>query len=157
LWKHRAALGRHEWFGRFALPQLWLFQVVFQVLAPLIDLTVMLSLIRAASVWLSARNSSIELDQLAVVEGDLALVLGCYGLFFAIELAQAWIAYWMEKRTKGDLWFLFLQRVAYRQIMYAVIWKAIWRALSGGSTPWGKLRRLGLTGEHHRAPATVNQ
>lgn len=142
LWKHRSAFGRAGWFGRFAMPQLWLFQVVFQVLAPLIDLTVAASLLTAAWVLFSM-GGSIEVDRLAAVRGGLITVMGSFGLFYVVELATAWLAYTLERRPKFDLWFLFLQRLVYRQIMYAVVWRALWRAAGGGSARWGKLGRLG--------------
>lgn len=142
LWKHRAAFGRHGWFGRFAIPQLWLSQVVFQVLAPIVDLVVLLSLL--TSLWVAFHQSgSIELDRLATVRADLARILAAYGLFYLLEFASAWLAYSLERRPKRELWYLFLQRVVYRQIMYAVIWKALWQAFGGGAARWNKLRRLG--------------
>ena len=38
LWKHRGALFRYGWFGWVAIPAVWLFQVFFQALGPLVDL-----------------------------------------------------------------------------------------------------------------------
>ena len=44
LWKHRRAMGRYGWFGTVMLPSLWLFQVAFQVLSPLVDLQILWAL-----------------------------------------------------------------------------------------------------------------
>src|SRR5205807_6897576 len=41
LWKHRRAIGRYGWFGRLMLPSLWLFQIAYQALSPLVDLQIL--------------------------------------------------------------------------------------------------------------------
>ncbi|MFN8221277.1 MAG: hypothetical protein U0S12_14235 [Fimbriimonadales bacterium] len=64
-------------------------------------------------------------------------------LFFALELAAGFVAYRMAKRSPKPLAWLFLQRFAYRQIMYGVIYKSLIRALTGGRQGWGKLQRKG--------------
>ncbi len=50
LWKHRAALSRRKPSGLalIGLPQAWLFQIGFAAISPLIDLTLILSIIGAA-------------------------------------------------------------------------------------------------------------
>ena len=43
LWKQRGALFTCGWFGWLALPTLWLFQVLFQILSPLVDLGIVVA------------------------------------------------------------------------------------------------------------------
>ena len=53
LWKHRGALFRYGWFGWVGLPTMWLFQIVFQILAPVADLQLLYALCAFASGWLN--------------------------------------------------------------------------------------------------------
>ena len=66
-----------------------------------------------------------------------------YGLFFLVELLVALVAYRLDGEKVGDLKWLFWQRFVYRQLMYAVLWKAITRALRGSRSGWGKQIRKG--------------
>lgn len=139
--KHAGALGRYGWFGGAVLPMLWLFQIVFQALAPLIDLQVAVSL----GAWIAARFTTTA-DDHAVAQSaqtQLLAVLGLYALFLLVEFGAGYIAYRLEKRSPRPLLGLLLQRFAYRQIMYAVIFKSLLRALTGGREGWGKLERKG--------------
>ncbi len=143
LWKHRGALGRYGWFGGLALPMLWLFQFVFQVIAPLVDLQILLSLIG----FVNSQISSVVLHQdwqpLASAKSDLVTVLFFYAAFLAAELLGATISFVLDKERVRALWWLFPQRFVYRQLMYAVVWKALWKALRGVPQGWGKLQRKG--------------
>jgi cellulose synthase/poly-beta-1,6-N-acetylglucosamine synthase-like glycosyltransferase len=51
LWKHRSAVFHHGWFGKLALPCLWLFQIAAQVLAPLVDLQLLLAAITGLALF----------------------------------------------------------------------------------------------------------
>ena len=66
-----------------------------------------------------------------------------YALFFLAELLAGFIAYRLEKEKFAALWWLFLQRFAYRQIMYGVVYKSILRAIGGNRQGWGKMDRKG--------------
>ncbi|AIE87644.1 glycosyltransferase [Fimbriimonas ginsengisoli] len=142
LFKHRRALGRHGWFGALALPTLWLFQVVFQGLAPLVDIQVVYSLIA----WVASRfGDSGESAHTAAAGATAALiqVLALYALFFGVELFSGFLAYRLEKQSTRPLRWLFLQRCAYRQVMYGVVYRSLVRALAGRREGWGKLERKG--------------
>src|SRR5260370_21334859 len=52
LWKHRRALGRYGWFRSVMLPSLWLFQVLFQALSPLIDVQLIWTVSNVLGSWL---------------------------------------------------------------------------------------------------------
>jgi hypothetical protein len=66
-----------------------------------------------------------------------------YVVFFGAELVSGFIAYRLEKEKYGALWWLFLQRFAYRQIMYGVMYRSMIRAIGGSRQGWGKVDRKG--------------
>jgi cellulose synthase/poly-beta-1,6-N-acetylglucosamine synthase-like glycosyltransferase/peptidoglycan/xylan/chitin deacetylase (PgdA/CDA1 family)/spore germination protein YaaH len=148
--KHRRALFHYGWFGWLALPTMWLFQVVFQGLAPLIDLQVLYTLTgwvaaeqsvrQASSQGVSSESSTIQLNGATT---SLTQVLVLYFLFFAVELIAGLLAYRLEDEKPTALWWLFLQRFAYRQVMYGVVYKSIVRALVGSREVWGVVERKG--------------
>ena len=74
---------------------------------------------------------------------DLLEVGFLYGLFFAVDLIGAAIAYRLDRERPRDLWWLFWQRFVYRQLMYAVLWKSLVMALKGKRQGWGKVDRAG--------------
>ncbi len=143
LWKHKGALGRYGFFGRVALPVLWVFQVVFQLLAPLVDLQMLYAVYNFGSSWLMRRQLAQDWQPLPGATHLLMSTGFFYGIFFAVELLVAIVAYRLDGEKLGDLKWLFWQRFVYRQLMYAVLWKAITRALRGGRSNWGKLERKG--------------
>jgi cellulose synthase/poly-beta-1,6-N-acetylglucosamine synthase-like glycosyltransferase/peptidoglycan/xylan/chitin deacetylase (PgdA/CDA1 family)/spore germination protein YaaH len=140
LWKHRRSVFRHGWFGGLALPSLWLFQIAGQVLAPLIDLQLLVALVLQFLAWLSSMQHA---DVSASPNPALWLTLVVYVLFSVLELLASWIAYGFDREDRRDLWVLPTQRIVYRQIMYVVVWRALGRALTGLGQSWGKLRRTG--------------
>jgi cellulose synthase/poly-beta-1,6-N-acetylglucosamine synthase-like glycosyltransferase/peptidoglycan/xylan/chitin deacetylase (PgdA/CDA1 family)/spore germination protein YaaH len=140
LWKHRGALFRNGWFGWFALPSLWLFQIVAQVLAPLIDLQLLMALIARLLTW----ESTLQHDDVTFAPDQALWVIGAvYAAFMALEVLAGWLAYSADGGDKRELWLLPTQRLVYRQIMYIVVWRALGRALTGMGQAWGKLQRTG--------------
>jgi cellulose synthase/poly-beta-1,6-N-acetylglucosamine synthase-like glycosyltransferase/spore germination protein YaaH/peptidoglycan/xylan/chitin deacetylase (PgdA/CDA1 family) len=142
LWKHRRALGRYGWFGRVMLPTLWLFQVAFQVLSPLVDVQIVWSLGNVIRAW--ARGHLVgDWQPLPNALSSLYLIGFMYAFFFVVELAGSLVAYKLDREDMGPLVWLFWQRFLYRQLMYAVVLKSIKTAVSGMRTGWGKLERKG--------------
>jgi cellulose synthase/poly-beta-1,6-N-acetylglucosamine synthase-like glycosyltransferase/peptidoglycan/xylan/chitin deacetylase (PgdA/CDA1 family)/spore germination protein YaaH len=140
LWKHRAAVFHFGWFGGFALPTLWLFQIVGQILAPFIDLQLLLAGLSRLTQWMSSlAHSDVQLAP----DPMLWVIIAIYAVFLVLELAAGWVAYGMDRVKKRELWLLPTQRLVYRQIMYVVVWRALTRAVGGLSQAWGKLRRTG--------------
>jgi cellulose synthase/poly-beta-1,6-N-acetylglucosamine synthase-like glycosyltransferase/spore germination protein YaaH/peptidoglycan/xylan/chitin deacetylase (PgdA/CDA1 family) len=143
LWKHRRATFRFGWFGRLALPTLWVFQILFQVIAPLVDFQILVSVL----VFIFNRQlfpgDELETSGALAALGNLEQIAFLYALFFGIEFGAAVIAYRMDRQRMGGLWWLFLQKFAYRQILYGVAWKAFIRAIRGTRQSWGKLERKG--------------
>ena len=142
LWKHRRALGRYGWFGRVMLPSLWLFQIAYQALSPLVDLQIVWTL---GTVIAAVARGQMTKDwqPLPNALASLSLVAVMYAFFFVIELVGSLVAFKLDREDPKMLVWLFWQRFLYRQLMYAVLLKSIKTALSGMRTGWGKLERKG--------------
>lgn len=140
--KHWSALGRYGWFGRLALPTQWLFGVAFQALAPLVDLQVAVTL---AGYLLTLHSPLGEngSEAVAASTANLTHVLVLYAVFLMAELLGAGVALRLEGRSLWRLLPLLLQRFVYRQMMYAVMFRSLVRAMAGGAAGWGKLARTG--------------
>lgn len=138
LCKNYRGLFRDGWFGWFVMPMMWVFQVAFQILAPLVDLQMLLLVISFIS---QMRTGSSELSGLPGASSALIQATVLYVLFFLAEFVCALVAFRLEGRKIGMLRWLFLQRFVYRQIMYGVLLKSIWTAFQGARQGWGKLDR----------------
>ena len=136
MWKHRDALfhPRYGTLGMIAMPNVWLFQLLFTALSPLADLLFLWSLV---SVWLVKQQHGATY---AVT--DLEQVLTFYAVFLAIDWVTAVIAFLAEPgEDKSLTWLVLLQRFAYRQIMYWVVLRSFMAAIRGHIVGWGKLER----------------
>ena len=136
MWKHQDALFRHRFgtLGFIAMPNVWIFQIVFALISPVMDLMLLYVLISSAfDRWQQPTGySSTNLQQ----------VLLYYALFLAIDWAAACFAFLLERRERWSLlWWLFLQRFCYRQVMYYVMIKSVTMAIRGPVVGWGKLER----------------
>ena len=73
---------------------------------------------------------------------NLQQVLFYYALFLAIDWISACFAFILERKERWRLlWWLFLQRFCYRQVMYYVMIKSVTMAVRGPVVGWGKLER----------------
>jgi cellulose synthase/poly-beta-1,6-N-acetylglucosamine synthase-like glycosyltransferase/spore germination protein YaaH/peptidoglycan/xylan/chitin deacetylase (PgdA/CDA1 family) len=142
LWKHRRALGRYQWFGKVMLPSLWLFQVAYQAISPLVDLQILWSLGMVVNAWARGRLTQ-DWQPLPNAFGSLYVIGFMYSFFFVIELIGAAIAFKLDREDGKMLVWLFWQRFLYRQLMYAVLLRSIKTAVSGMRAGWGKLERKG--------------
>ena len=143
LWKHRAALGRYGAFGCVMLPTLWLFQILFPVLSPIIDVQVLITLGRFLTTWLTQSMLTREWEPLPAALAMLNHVAFMYAFFLLIELIGAAVAFILDKERMRLLWWVFWQRFVYRQIMYAVVIRSVQTAAGGLRASWGKLERRG--------------
>ena len=132
LWKHRNALlnPRYGAFGLVALPSLWIFQIVFQAIAPVVDLAIVWSLFYSRFM----PNTSSH---------GLTMLLGYWALFTTVELAGAALAFQLDREDKLLIGWIPFQRFVYRQLMYYVIVKSLVTALRGSLVGWGKFERRG--------------
>lgn len=142
LWKHRRAMGRYGWFGRVMLPSLWLFQIAYQAISPLVDLQILWTIGTVVQAWIRSRHTH-EIQNVPAALESLYVVLFMYAFFFVIELIGSALAFKLDKEDPRVLVWLFWQRFLYRQLMYAVLLKSIQTAISGMRTGWGKLERKG--------------
>lgn len=153
LWKHRDALGHYGWFGRIVLPSLWLFQIGYQLLSPLIDLQVVVTLVGVGAAYLSSALVTREWQPLPQAVHACAGIVTLFAFFFLLELGGAIVAYRLDRERWRDLPWLFWQRFVYRQVMYAVAIRSIGRAVGGRRTGWGKLERRGIAPQ---GPRTIS-
>ena len=138
LWKHRRALreGRPRGLAWIGIPQAWLFQILFSLVSPMIDLALLVSIFMT---W-----GRVQQHGWAQTHTDLAWMAGFWLLFVSVDLLCGWIAFRMDVREKRYPAFLLIaQRFVYRQLMYWVVIKAVSAALRGHGVGWGKLERTG--------------
>ena len=148
LWKHRAATFHYGWFGWLALPTLWVFQFGAQILAPFVDLQLLVAGLTLLSQWISSLQ---HVDTPMPPDPMIWFVVGVYVAFIALEVIAGWVAYEFDDEDKRELWLLPTQRFVYRQVMYMVVWRALLRALGGAAQGWGKLKRTGAVRVHTNA------
>ncbi len=139
-WKHRDAFFRSRYgsLGWIALPNVFLFQLLLPAISPIADLMFLYSIL---SVWINAANHSVD-DRLTYALVDLEKVFTYYAIFLLVDWLAAVLAFLMEPEEDKQLtWLIFLQRFAYRQVMYWVVVQSFMAALSGRLVGWGKLDR----------------
>ena len=64
-----------------------------------------------------------------------------YFIFLAVDYLSAASAYLFEREDKKLLWWLFLQRFFYRQLLYYTAMRSVLAALLGWWVGWMKLDR----------------
>lgn len=133
MWKHRGSLRprEHSTLGRRALPYMLVFQVLFPLLAPLIDIFAIYGI--------------IFLNRTPVI----AFWLG----FTILQLAVGIYACRLDHEPLRPLWTMPLQQLVYRQLMYLVVIHSAVTALTGAPLRWHKLNR---TGDFSAAPTPAD-
>ncbi len=135
-WKHRDALFRPSYgaLGFVALPNVLIFQILFPLVSPIMDLMLI------GSLALAGFNHAQHPAEFS--PDALWRVAFYYSLFLAVDFLAAALAFALEpKENKWLLVWLVWQRFFYRQLMYYVAIKAILASLSGAFVGWGKLER----------------
>jgi cellulose synthase/poly-beta-1,6-N-acetylglucosamine synthase-like glycosyltransferase len=135
-WKQRRTILRPRFggLGVVAMPNLIVFQVLFPLVSPVMDLHMLLSLI-AAAVQQHQHPTEFSPD-------IITRTAFFYAVFVAVDLAAAVLAFCLESREDWRLlMWLPLQRFVYRQLMYYVLIKSMVTALRGSVVGWGKLER----------------
>jgi cellulose synthase/poly-beta-1,6-N-acetylglucosamine synthase-like glycosyltransferase len=153
-WKHRDAFFRRRYgsLGWVALPNVLLFQLLLPAISPIADLMFVLSII---SVWINALDHSVA-GRLEYGLVNLEQVLTYYAVFLLVDWLAAVLAFLMEPDEDRQLtWLIFLQRFAYRQVMYWVVVRSFAAALSGRLVGWGKLDRKGTVELPEHVPMRV--
>ena len=138
MWKHRNALLNPKFgtLGFIAMPNVWIFQVIFPLISPLMDLVFLGTLMGALIGFFEHQ------EEYARSPTNMNKVIFYYALFLAVDLLGAVAAFLMEKGEKKSLlgWLL-IQRFGYRQMMYIVMVKSVYTAIHGALVGWGKLER----------------
>jgi cellulose synthase/poly-beta-1,6-N-acetylglucosamine synthase-like glycosyltransferase len=138
-YKHRAAIWRGAPLGVAAvgLPNIFVFQFLFTLLAPLIDLVLLGAIVSAIHEYATGLNDGIP--------KNLVLVLLYWAYFQALEIAAAVLAVSIDWRR--DVWglmpLLLIQRFYYRQLLYYTAIRVAFAACKGRMQYWGKLARTG--------------
>ena len=138
VWKHKhiMAMGKPPGLAFIGLPQAILFQLLFALISPIIDLALVLNIF-----W---TVSSIHEHGYTAMKGDLHRIALFWILFAAIDLTAGLIAFALERRENWRLMaWLIPQRFGYRQIMYYVVIKAVIQALRGPRVGWSSIARSG--------------
>ena len=136
LWKHADAMGnpRFGTLGIVAMPQVLIFQILFAVISPLVDLLLVWQGVGTYIDYLHHRNqfNPDNLEQTGLF----------YCAFVLVDLLAGIVAFSFERTEKWSLlpWLPF-QRLGYRQLMYWVVLRSVMAAMGGLLVGWGKQNR----------------
>lgn len=136
-WKYRELLFKKGsgTLGFIALPNVFLFQVLFAFLAPLMDAAILLSGAFFLLQW-SYHPTDFNSE-------EFQHTLFYYALFLALDLFASLIAFMLEPRRED--WSLLLwmpwQRFYYRQLMYIIAIRSVLVAMKGIPVGWGHITR----------------
>jgi cellulose synthase/poly-beta-1,6-N-acetylglucosamine synthase-like glycosyltransferase/peptidoglycan/xylan/chitin deacetylase (PgdA/CDA1 family)/spore germination protein YaaH len=139
IFKHRGAIAKHRAMGLFALPNMLIFQILFPLVSPLIDLMFVAGVLN----YLYDRHFHPE----AASSASFYKLLTFFLAFLIIDFAASALAFALERKhpaSKGDAWLLFhiwIQRFTYRQVFSVVLFKTLKRAIDGKPFNWDKLER----------------
>ena len=138
VWKHKRIIttGKPLGLALIGLPQTIIFQLLFALVSPIIDLALVVNIFSTVT--------SIHEHGYTAVKGDLHRVALFWILFAAIDLTAGLIAFALERREQWRLMvWLVPQRFGYRQVMYYVVIKAVIQALRGPRVGWSSIQRTG--------------
>lgn len=137
-WKHRSVMLRVRngtGIGLFGLPNIFVFQILFTLIAPIVDLMLVWNVVAGVRAY--------EMNPAGGMPPALASVALYWGLFQLLDLVTAAVAISMEPHAR--VWrylpLLLIQRFFYRQLLYVVAFKTALAALKGRMVGWGKLKR----------------
>jgi len=139
IYKHKGAISKRRAMGLFALPNIFIFQVVLPLLSPFIDLMFVFGILH----YFIDKHFHPETTSTS----DLVKLLVFFMAFLVIDFAASGLAFLLERKhpaSKGDAWLLvhiWAQRFTYRQLFSWVLFRTIKRALDGKSFSWDKLER----------------
>lgn len=135
-WKHKDALlrPRYGFLAFLGLPNIWLYQILFQLISPVMDLWMVYTCLTAWVSWLW--------HPAAWTPDALLRVVFYYALFMAADILAGVVAFLLERGEDNRLLaWLVLQRFFYRQLMYVVALRTLVASLRGREMGWSKLER----------------
>lgn len=142
MWKHRRALFNKKFgaLGFAAMPNVWIFQILFPLVAPLMDLMFVWTLVN----YLVQRLEHPK----EFIAPHVAEVVFYYVFFLVVDLLAAAIGFSFEKRENWKLLaWLPVQRFGYRQVMYSVMVRSVKTAFKGAMVGWNKVERKATVAE----------
>jgi peptidoglycan-N-acetylglucosamine deacetylase len=135
-WKHADTLFRPRYgsLGLVALPNIFVFQILFPLLSPVVDLLMVTTLLSAGiERWQHPAEPVSE---------NLWRVLFYYAVFLAVDFLASALAFVFERRESPSLLlWLFWQRFFYRQLMYYVAFRSVVASLRGAAVGWTSVER----------------
>ena len=135
-WKHKDALLRPRYglLGFCGLPNIWVYQIFFQLISPIMDLWLAYTCLVSGIMWMWHPSSWTP--------DALLKVAFYYALFMFADIMAGVIAFLLERNEdKRLLAWLVLQRFFYRQLMYVVALRTFLASLRGREMGWSKLER----------------
>lgn len=135
-WKHKDALlhPRYGLLGFCGLPNIWVYQIFFQLISPVMDLWLAYTCLVSGIMWMW-HPSSWSPDA-------LLKVVFYYALFMVADILAGVVAFLLEhNEDKRLLAWLVPQRFFYRQLMYVVALRTFLASLRGREMGWSKLER----------------
>ncbi len=146
-WKSKHVLFNTHYgtLGWVAFPNILFFGLLFPILAPIADFTLVLNLLGSAIGELSLKGS--QAGPAAESFYDKYHMLIMYLAFMTIDIGVSTVAFIIQKEPLGKLWLLFPQRFVYRPLSYYILFKSYIKALKGELLGWGVLKRTGSMGQ----------
>lgn len=123
------------YLGFLSLPNVLVFQIIFPLLGPFMDLYFIVTIL--FNVWQKLEHPNYSLL-------SLKINLFSFCLFLLVDLITQIIAFSMEKKKDYKLLFLLpFQRLFYRPLLYYVSIKCFLTAIKGPLVGWNKFLRTG--------------
>ena len=136
VWKNRDVMlnRRYGILGMLALPNVFIFQILFPFLAPFADLVAFTTI--GVALWQEHQHP------LGYSPDTVIHILFYYALFLFVEALASVLAFLLEsKEDKRLLTWLFIQRFFYRQLMYVIAVRSVLTALQGPIVGWHSVER----------------
>jgi cellulose synthase/poly-beta-1,6-N-acetylglucosamine synthase-like glycosyltransferase/spore germination protein YaaH/peptidoglycan/xylan/chitin deacetylase (PgdA/CDA1 family) len=128
-WKHRKMMFKKgqtnmNWI---LLPHQMIFQLFLPLMSPVVDIIFLVSIFMPKA----------------------TLLIVFYFAYFILDLCISFMAFKFdgEKFRFKYIFYLFIQRILYRQLLWYVLMKSYLRAIKGELAAWGILKRTGNTNE----------
>lgn len=128
-WKHRKMMFKkeHKNMSWILLPHQMIFQLFLPLMSPVVDIIFLVSIFMPKA----------------------SLLIIFYFAYFVLDLIISLMAFKFdgEKFRFKYIFYLFIQRILYRQLLWYVLMKSYLRAIKGELAAWGILKRTGNTNE----------
>lgn len=137
-WKHRGAwASRPTGVACITLPNVFVFQFGFTLLAPIMDILLVVTVATALATLVSGAAPAAPANLVILAQFWLVFQL------FDVAASAAGVVRDPDRSLWRLLPLIVVQRFTYRQLLYWVAVKALLAALKGTLVGWGKLARTG--------------